>query len=176
VDKQKEVGSGEARDVDGDGIPDYVQRGIATDSLDFEPVAEEGGVFDSPGRSTWYGYSNDETPDSNSSAGIGSFSYTLVGQENGNPTGTDTLGRPIVLLKPGDIAVSRDVENNFRSAGIQPGDQVRLRTGDGRTVTTRWMDRTATAYKGKNLTGRYDFYSPGGPQGDFNIVGFEKIQ
>ncbi len=93
------------------------------------------------GRVTIYGYKDDTTPDSNSLAGIGAWDN---------------------LLSPSSLAISRDIEARFRAAGIKPGDWVRLLLDNGSAVTKTWDDRTAKSYRGKLLTGRFDFYEPAG--------------
>lgn len=106
---------------------------------------------------TSYGYSTDTTPDSNSSAGIGAW----VGSDEQEriKRGEQTENR----LREGDLAVSRDVERQFKAAGIRPRDTVTIELDDGTQQTGRWMDRTAESYNGKTLTGRFDIYSPKGP-------------
>jgi hypothetical protein len=75
------------------------------------------------------------------------------------------------LLKDYSMAVSPDVEAQMRSTGIKPGDWVTVSTTDGRTLTKRWDDRTAST-----LSGRVDFYSPVGrsPQLDAGVVNITK--
>lgn len=107
------------------------------------------------GKVTSYGYKGDSTPDSNSAAGIGS-------QDN--------------KLDSSSLAVSPDVEAKMKAQGINMGDPVQLQLADGSTVTKTLADRTAKSYKGKPLTGRFDFYSPGGvhPQDGVAVTGFTK--
>jgi len=104
---------------------------------------------------TTYGYPGDTTPDSNSANGIGAWDNRLG---------------------PLSLAVSRDVEAGFVKAGIKPRTLVVIRLADGREITKRWDDRTARSYKGKPLTGRFDFYSPDGknPWEGEKVVGFGK--
>lgn len=108
-------------------------------------------------RITSYGYSGDTTPDSNSTAGIGA--WVSSDEQERIKNGEITPNR----LREGDLAVSRDVERRFRAMGIQPGDRVTVKLDDGTAQTGRWMDRTAESYNGKQLTGRFDVYSPEGP-------------
>lgn len=108
-------------------------------------------------RITSYGYSGDTTPDSNSTAGIGA--WVSDDEQKRIKRGEMTENR----LREGDLAVSRDVERQFKAAGINPGDTVTITLDDGTTQTGRWMDRTAESYNGKTLTGRFDVYSPKGP-------------
>lgn len=115
------------------------------------------------GRTTAYGYRNDPTPDSNSSAGIGAFvpDDEAAKIKRGEPSD--------YRLRAGDLAVSPDIESQFRKQGISPGDQVTLAYADGTTHTGRWMDRTDGS-----LDGRFDLYSPNGPAANdgSRITGF----
>lgn len=120
------------------------------------------------GQFTSYGYEGDTTPDRNSSAGIGAF---VSKEEQARiRAGEDTPNK----LRTGDLAISRDIEERFVAAGLEPGDTVTIKFADGTTKRTRWMDRTAASYNGKALTGRFDFYSPTGPSRDNGkeVVGF----
>jgi hypothetical protein len=107
------------------------------------------------GKVTSYGYKGDSTPDTNSAAGIGS-------QNN--------------KLDHSSLAVSPDIEERMKAAGIKQGDKVALKLADGSVVTKTLADRTAKEYKGKPLTGRFDFYSPEGlhPQDGVAVTGFSK--
>jgi hypothetical protein len=122
------------------------------------------------GKITSYGYANDETPDSNSSAGIGAF----VSDEEAARirAGEDTPNR----LKPGDLAVSKDIRQKLQSQGVKPGENITLTYADGKTHTGRYMDHTADSWEGKALTGRFDIYSPDGKHATDGqpIVGFSK--
>jgi len=137
-------------------------------------IAQRGGREDSSqisnlppiptaGRTTAYGYANDETPDANSSAGIGAFVSSAEAEKikRGEPSE--------MRLRSGDLAVSRDIEAQFRAQGIRPGDAVTLHYADGTTHTGRWMDRTDGS-----LDGRFDLYSPNGPPSNdgSKITGF----
>jgi hypothetical protein len=97
-------------------------------------------------RITSYGYPDDETPDTNSANGIGS--YTTEADAKG---ARDAPTR----LRPGDIAVSPDVERELTSAGVKPRQEITVTLADGTTHRGRWMDRTRS-----DLTGRIDLYSP----------------
>ncbi len=108
------------------------------------------------GRVTSYGYPDDATPDSNSAAGIGA--WVSEDEQARIRAGEITPNR----LRPGDLAVSRDIEAEFRRAGVSPGDTVTIRLDDGTELAGRWMDRTAESYDGRTLTGRFDIYSPDG--------------
>ncbi len=139
--------------------PDYSQN------IPANPAGPDGSLFPeqtaaaapvpvvaTTGRSTAYGYSSDPTPDSNSSAGIGAWvpDAEAAAIRRGEPSD--------FRLRPGDLAVSRDIEAQFRRQGLNPGDTVTLQYGDGSTHTGRWMDRTSDT-----LSGRFDLYSPDGP-------------
>jgi len=104
---------------------------------------------------TTYGYQGDTTPDTNSANGIGAWDNRLG---------------PLFL------AVSRDVEALFVKAGIKPRALVVIRLASGREITKHWDDRTAKSYKGKPLTGRFDFYCPDGknPWEGEKVVGVRK--
>ena len=118
------------------------------------------------GRVTSYGYQEDTTPDANSSAGIGAW----VSDEEADRirAGEDTPNK----LRAGDLAVSPDIEEQFRSAGISPGDPVTMRLDDGTEIAGRWMDRTD-----ESLTGRFDLYSPEGvnPLDGRDVVGWSAV-
>ena len=107
------------------------------------------------GKVTSYGYKNDETPDSLTKAG------------------KSAIGK----LSPSSLAVSPDVESKLTQSGIQIGDKVQLHLADGSSVVRTWDDRTAKQYKGKSLTGRFDFYSPNvkADQEGTHVVGFSKV-
>ena len=92
------------------------------------------------GRITSYGYQNDETSDSNTRDGRSAIGH----------------------LSHDSLAVSPDIERQLKSEGISIGDKVQLKLADGSTIVRKWDDRTARQYKGKPLTGRFDFYSPNG--------------
>jgi hypothetical protein len=115
------------------------------------------------GRTTAYGYRGDSTPDPNSSAGIGAFVPDVEQARIKRGESSD------YRLRPGDLAVSRDVEAQFRQQGIAPGQDVTLHYADGSTHTGRWMDRTDGS-----LDGRFDLYSPNGPPANdgSKITGF----
>ena len=125
---------------------------------------------------TSYGYPNDSTPDANSSAGIGAF---VPDAEQAKIK----AGQPSSFrLKEGDIAVSPDVEAQFRAAGVEPGGDVMVTLKNGEKRRVRWMDRTAndaTAAKLglKPLRGRFDFYSPNGKHSldGMAVTAWEKV-
>lgn len=115
-------------------------------------------------RVTDYGQATDPYLDSNTAKGIG---INGIGEGKG-PAG---LQGGNYLLEDYSMAVSPDVEAQMRSTGIEPGDWVTVSTSDGRTLTKRWDDRTAS-----NLSGRVDFYTPVGraPQLDANVINIAK--
>lgn len=115
------------------------------------------------GTVTSYGYANDETPDRNSRAGIGAFvpDAEIAKIKRGEPSD--------YKLRTGDLAVSPDVEAEFRRAGVKPMDKVLVKMADGSVHRARWMDVTATDDDVKSgrirgvtvpLRGRFDLYSP----------------
>jgi len=119
-------------------------------------------------RITSYGSPDDSTPDSNSTAGIGAW---VSDAEAARIKAGETTPNK---LKAGDLAVSSDVEDQLRAAGVTPGSTIQVKTSDGTTHSGRWMDRTAKSYNGKTLTGRVDVYSPDGknPLDGQRVVGW----
>jgi hypothetical protein len=118
-----------------------------------------------PSKATSYGYPDDSTPDRNSANGIGAFVPDTEAEKIKAGQNSD------FKLRSGDIAVSPDVEQAFRSQGVKPGDSVFVTLANGERRKVRWMDRTAQddqirAGKIKGVTeplrGRFDFYSPHG--------------
>jgi hypothetical protein len=145
--------------------PPSLLTGIAQRGGRVDPTIQDSAGVQVPtrGRSTAYGYANDETPDRNSSDGIGAWVSTAEAARI-------RAGEPSEMrLRPGDLAVSRDIEAQFREQGIRPGDPVTLNYADGTTHTGRWMDRTDGS-----LDGRFDLYSPDGPPANdgSRITGF----
>ncbi|MDB6133748.1 MAG: hypothetical protein JWM59_1991 [Verrucomicrobiales bacterium] len=136
----------------------------------FGTVAGSLGSGFTGGRITSYGYPGDSTPDSNSKVGIGAWVPDAEAEKIRRGESSP------FKLKPGDLAVSPDIEAAFERANIQPGDWVTLTYKDGSTHTGRWMDRTAKEYEGKKLTKRFDLYSPGGksPRDDTPVVSFAR--
>ena len=108
------------------------------------------------GRITSYGYPGDSTPDSNSENAIGAWDNVL----------TDGVS----------LAVSPDIEAAFRETGIAPRASVVLQLDGGPEITVRWDDRTARAFEGKALTGRFDLYGRYKPSPfvDRVVTGFRK--
>lgn len=108
------------------------------------------------GRITRYGYPNDETPDSLTQAGWGAFNNKLT---------------------PMALAISRDIEEEFKAAGIKPLDKVEIFFNRTTSIVRRWEDRTARSYRGKPLEGRFDLYCPKDQLKEFDgvqVVGFRK--
>jgi len=141
----------------------------------FPPTFEAAPVSAS-GKVTKYGYSSDPHGDPLSAAAIGAFSGSEAEAAAKAGNAHDNL------LKPGDLAVSPDVEEQLRAAGVEPGDFIKVKLADGSTRTTRWMDRTATDEQARKrglapLRGRWDFYRPDGRDSADGaaVVGFEKI-
>jgi hypothetical protein len=132
------------------------------------------------GRITSYGYQGDSTPDANSSAGVGAF--VPSDEERKIKAGLDSRYK----LKQGDIAVSPDIEKEFRAAGVKPMDNVVLKLANGDMRLVRWADRTAQDHQiaagevrgvNKPLRGRFDVYSPDGkdPLDGSPVVGWQKV-
>jgi hypothetical protein len=101
-------------------------------------------------RVTSYAYEGEETPDSNSAAGIGAF------VPESEQAKIKAGGRSFYRLREGDFAVSPDVEKALDKAGIDPMDTVIIKFSDGSTQRGRWADRTSAS-----LRGRWDFYQGG---------------
>jgi hypothetical protein len=113
------------------------------------------------GRVTSYGYKGDSTPDTNSSNGIGAFTKKLIAGQS--------------------FGTSYDIEAKLRAAGIKPNDKVELTLANGEKVVKIWHDRGATDDQArklgiKPLRGRFDFYSPSGPdkRSDLAVLSFRK--
>lgn len=120
-----------------------------------DPMPDSAFYSDAPKGSkiTSYNFRDDAYTDSNSRAGIGSF------------TKKDKAGNivPGTGLSEDGMAVSPDVERKFREVGIKPLDWVQLELEDGTTIVKQWQNRTmqdaqAVRKYGKPLTGRFDFY------------------
>lgn len=82
------------------------------------------------------------------------------------------------------MAVSPDVEKQFREAGIKPKDKVAITLSDGTQLERIWDNRTmqdkqAIRKFGKPLTGRFDLHHPYGTspyeKDGVAVVGFQKI-
>jgi proteasome lid subunit RPN8/RPN11 len=113
------------------------------------------------GKVTDYGQANDPWRDTNSLNRIGAWDNPL----------TDT-----------SLAVSPDIEQQFRKAGIAPNQPVKLLLADGSEIVRTWDDRTATDRQAaelglKPLRGRFDFFSPQGPheKRDVRVIGFTTL-
>ncbi|WP_038164747.1 hypothetical protein [Verrucomicrobium sp. BvORR106] len=125
-------------------------------------------------RITSYGYPSDIWKDSASLAGIGAF--VPDAEEAKIRRGEESPYK----LRESDFAVSPDVEKQLRKAGVSPGETVKLKLSDGSTVSGRWMDRTVTDRQAPKqglspLRGRWDLYSPAGPNAKdgVGVIGFE---
>jgi len=114
------------------------------------------------GKITSYNWKGDPYTDSQSRAMIGSFGK---------------------LTEEG-MAVSPDIEKQFRDQGIKPKDKVLITLADGTTMERRWEDRTmqdkqAIRKFGKPLTGRFDLNFPQGTKphekDGLAVVGFQKL-
>jgi hypothetical protein len=82
------------------------------------------------------------------------------------------------------MAISPDIEKQFREAGIKPKDMVKIVLSDGTEMERRWEDRTmqdkqAIRKFGKPLTGRFDLHFPEGKspheKDGVAVVGFQKL-
>ena len=82
------------------------------------------------------------------------------------------------------MAVSPDVEKQFREAGIKPKDKVKIVLSDGTEMERVWDNRTmqdkqAIRKFGKPLTGRFDLHFPEGTKphekDGVNVVGFQRV-
>ena len=114
------------------------------------------------GTITSYNWKGDPYSDSQSRAMIGSFGK---------------------LTEQG-MAVSPDIERQFKEAGIKPKDRIQLTLSDGTVMERTWEDRTmqdkqAIRKFGKPLTGRFDLNFPQGTKphekDGIAVVGFQKI-
>ena len=114
------------------------------------------------GKITSYNWQGDPYTDSQSRAMIGSFGK----------------------LSPEGMAISPDIEKQFREAGIKPKDKVKIVLSDGTEMERVWEDRTmqdkqAIRKFGKPLTGRFDLHFPEGKspheKDGLAVVGFQKL-
>jgi hypothetical protein len=98
------------------------------------------------GKVTSYGYKADPWKDNASKNRVGAWNNTL--DEN-------------------SLAISPDIQEQFKLRGIKQGDWVELQLADGSTVRRQYSDHTATDEQAKKLglpplRGRFDFFSPSG--------------
>jgi hypothetical protein len=82
------------------------------------------------------------------------------------------------------MAVSPDIEKQFREAGIKPKDKVMITLSDGTQLERVWDNRTmqdkqAIKKYGKPLKGRFDLHHPYGDKphekDGVSVVGFQKL-
>ena len=115
------------------------------------------------GKITSYNYKNEELPDTLSQSMKGAWDNTLSNQ---------------------GLAVSPDIEKQFREQGIKPKDKVKIVLADGTELERIWEDRTmqdkqAIRKFGKPLRGRFDLHMPQsiGPheKDGISVVGFQKL-
>lgn len=101
---------------------------------------------------------------------------------------TDTNSRNMVgsfgKLSNEGMAVSPDIEKQFREAGIKPKDKVNIVLADGTELQRVWDDRTmqdkqAIRKYGEPLRGRFDLNFPQGnkphEKDGLAVVGFKKV-
>lgn len=101
---------------------------------------------------------------------------------------TDTNSRNMIgsfgKITPEGMAVSPDIEKQFREAGIKPKDKVEIVLADGTKLVRNWEDRTmqdkqAIKTFGKPLRGRFDLNYPEGKspheKDGIAVVGFQKL-
>jgi hypothetical protein len=98
------------------------------------------------GKVTSYGYKADPWKDNASKNRVGAWNNTL--DEN-------------------SLAISPDIQEQFKLRGIKQGDWVELQLADGSTVRRQYSDHTATDEQARKLglpplRGRFDFFSPSG--------------
>jgi hypothetical protein len=82
------------------------------------------------------------------------------------------------------MAISPDIEKQFKEAGIKPKDRVKIVLSDGTQLERVWEDRTmqdkqAIRKFGKPLTGRFDLHFPEGKspheKDGVAVVGFQRV-
>lgn len=112
------------------------------------------------GKVTSYGYKADPWKDTASMNRVGAWNNTL--DEN-------------------SLAISPDIQAQFKASGIKQGDWVELELADGSTVRRQYSDHTATDEQAKKLglpplRGRFDFFSPTGlhAKDGMPVVNFRK--
>jgi hypothetical protein len=114
------------------------------------------------GKITSYNWQGDPYTDTNSRNWIGSFGK----------------------ISPQGMAISPDIEKQFREAGIKPKDKVKIVLSDGTEMERVWDNRTmqdkqAIRKFGKPLTGRFDLHFPEGKspheKDGIQVVGFQKL-
>ena len=101
---------------------------------------------------------------------------------------TDTNSRNLIgsfgKITPEGMAISPDIEKQFKEAGIKPKDRVKITLSDGTEMERVWEDRTmqdkqAIRKFGKPLTGRFDLHYPDGKspheKDGISVVGFQKL-
>jgi hypothetical protein len=93
-------------------------------------------------------------------AKITSYGYEKKGDKYWDSNSANGIGVQDIKLRPGDCALSRDLRQN---TGAKVGDTVSVHLSNGRVIFCRYADITADVYKGKEITGRVDLYTPNGP-------------
>ena len=96
---------------------------------------------------THYGYPGDLTPDSNSSQGIGAFSFDSA------PGSLNSIG----ALRA--VALSPDVAQQYK---LQPGQSFNVQVAGGQTISLVYADvvPSVNPYTGQPETGRIDVFDP----------------
>lgn len=114
------------------------------------------------GKITSYNWQGDPYTDTNSRNRIGSFGK----------------------ISDEGMAISPDIEKQFKEAGIKPKDRVKITLSDGTEMERIWDNRTmqdkqAIRKFGKPLTGRFDLHFPEGKsphkKDGVAVVGFQKL-
>jgi hypothetical protein len=114
------------------------------------------------GKITSYNWQGDPYTDTNSRNWIGSFGK--ISNEG--------------------MAISPDIEKQFKEAGIKPKDRVKIVLSDGTEMERVWDNRTmqdkqAIRKFGKPLTGRFDLHFPEGKspheKDGVAVVGFQRV-
>ena len=110
-------------------------------------------------------------------------SYNFKGDKYSDSNSRNWIGSWGKLSEVG-MAVSPDVEKQFREAGIKPKDKVMVVLSDGTELERIWDNRTmqdkqAIRKFGKPLTGRFDLHHPTGTspheKDGVAVVGFKRI-
>lgn len=128
--------------------------------------------------------SNQQPPNPEPSSPIGKItSYNWKGDPYSDTNSRNMIGSFGKLSNNG-MAISPDIEKQFRAAGIKPKDKVKITLSDGTELERIWDNRTmqdkqAIRKFGKPLTGRFDLNFPEGnkphEKDGVTVVGFQKL-